>query len=333
MPEGWVTRFIQPGDEEGILRVFSEAFQRWPKHECAVSPLEHLRWKLASHPVAENFHVVVDSPEGIVGARLDWGLETMVVDAVRTVRMSIDRAVRPRFQQNYAMSAMRTYRQDLHDESFDMYLGYSTDVPGLRNLQRYSARGVTRYRRLVDVLECDMERAGTAAGGDGGLDVHEVPAFDERVDVLWAKARSQFLYGVVRSSAFLNWRYADPRAGNYIVLAAEEDGEWTGYAVLRASGGTGYFADLLALPGRVDVLDALIAAGMDRLRGANVRRVECWSDAGSPYRPALDNAGFRRPRRSIGLTFRPLRFPAEEAAFLGDAHASVLFSAGDTDLV
>ena len=332
LPEGWFVRFIRPGDEEGILRVLTEAFPRWPKLHCSVSPLEHLRWKLASHPVAERIHVVVDSPGGIVGARLDWGLEAMINDCIYTVRESIDRGVRPLFQHNHAMSAMRAYKQELHDASFDMYLGYSSDAPGLRNLLRYRVPA-TRYQRVLDVLVCDLGSAPPLVDRTVGWRIQAVDSFDERADALWSRAQSQFLFGVVRSSAHLNWRYADPRAGDYVVLAAEEDNRWLGYVVLRSSETTGYIADLLALPERNDVVESLLSAATGCLRTGGCRRIECWSEAHSVYRWALDNVGFRQPRRSIGLTFRPLRFPPEVAAFLGDPAASVLFSAGDTDLV
>jgi hypothetical protein len=332
LPEGWIARFIEPGDEEGILRVMTEAFQPWPKLPCSVTPLEHLRWKLASHPVAAKIHVVVDSPDGIVGARLDWGLRCLVGEHERDVRLSIDRAVRPKYRRNYAMSAMRNYRQQIHDERFEMYAGYSSDAPYLDRLRKYRVRGVTRYQRLIDVLSCDdvFERDSEATHN---WKIRRIDVFDERVDVLWAAARKQFLFGVVRSSSHLNWRYADRRAGDYVVLAAEEDDRWLGYVVMRASSKTGHIADLIALPERLDVVDSLLGAALDHVRAGGQRRVECWSEPHGVYRWSLDKAGFRQARRSIGLTFRPLKFPAEEAAFLGDPAAPLHITAGDTDLV
>jgi hypothetical protein len=166
-----------------------------------------------------------------------------------------------------------------------------------------------------------------------GWQILDVPAFDERVDTLWSRAQSQFLFGIVRSSAYLNWRYADRRAGDYTILVAEEENRWLGYIVLRTHRDRGYICDLLTLPDRAGVADSLLASALDRFRGDGFRHVEAWSDVGSVYRWPLDRAGFRTLRRSIGLTFRPLRFPPEDAAFLNDPMAPVLFSAGDTDLV
>jgi len=216
-----------------------------------------------------------------------------------------------------------------------MHLGYGSDAPGMRKMRKYRVpeSESTHYQRSLDVLVCDLESASRRLDGAEGYEIRPVEVFDERVDDLWSRARSHFLFGVVRSSTYLNWRYADPRAGDYQILAAQEGKQWLGYLVLRASEKTGYIVDLLALPNRMDAVESLLSAALDRFRAVGQRNVECWSETHSVYRWALDNAGFRQPRRSIGLTFRPLSFPAQDAAFLGDPTASILFTAGDTDLV
>jgi len=332
LPEDWTARFVRPNEEEGVLGVFSKAFDRWPRLAGSVSPLEHLRWKMSCHPLAQQFHIVVESPDGIVGARLEWAFDTKLGDRIITMRESVDRAVIPEFQRNYAMSAMRVYAQKLRDQSFDMYMGYRSDTPGLRNLRRYRVPAV-RFSRVIDVLVCDPELVPPSAASRASWTISAVDSFDERADTLWSKAQSQFLFGIVRSSAHLNWRYADPRAGDYVILAAEEGNRWLGYIVLRATANAGYIADLLALPDRNDVVESLLSAATDRFRAGGQRRIECWSEAHGVYRWAQDRAGFNKLRRTIGIGFRPIRVSPEEAAFLGDPTASVLFTAGDTDLV
>lgn len=332
LPEGWSVRFIRQGDEEGVLRVLTQAFPRWPKLAVSVSPLDHLRWKMSCHPLVAQFHIVVEAPDGIVGARLEWAFDTKLNDRIITMRESVDRAVLPEYQRNYAMSAMRVYAQELRDKSFDMYMGYRSGTPGLRNLRRYRVPSA-RFSRTIDVLVCDPELLPPAEEGTTSWTISAVDSFDERADTLWSKAQSQFLFAIVRSSAHLNWRYADPRAGDYVILAAEQDGRWLGYVVLRLTDDAGYVADLLALPGRNDVVESLLSAAIERFRAGGQRRVECWSDAHSVYRWAQDRAGFNKLRRTIGIGYRPTGVSPEEAAFLGDPTASILFTAGDTDLV
>lgn len=331
LPDGWTARFIRPNEEEAVLAVLSKAFDRWPKLAVSVSPLEHLRWKMICHPLAQQFHIVVESPDGIVGARIEWAFETKLGDQVVTMREPVDRAVMPDFQRNYAMSAMRVYAQELRDNSFDMYMGYRSETPGLRNLRRYRVPSA-RFSRTIDVLVCDPVLVPPAEDKTSWT-ISQVDSFDERADTLWSKAQTQFLFGIVRSSAHLNWRYADPRAGDYVILAAEEDGRWLGYVVLRMAANAGYVADLLALPDRHDVAESLLSAAVEHFRARGHRRVECWSEAHSVYRWAQDRVGFNKLRRTIGIGWRPTRVSPEAAAFLEDPKASVYITAGDTDLV
>ncbi len=332
LPEGWTARFVHPNEEEGVRGVFSKAFDRWPKLAGSVSPLEHLRWKMSCHPLAQQFHIVVESPDGIVGARLEWAFDTKLNDQVITMREPVDRAVLPESQRNYAMSAMRVYAQELRDKSFDMHMGYSSDTPGLRNLKRYRVPSA-RFSRTIDVLVCDPELVPPPQDSKASWTISAVDSFDERVDTLWSKAHAQFLFGIVRSSAHLNWRYADPRAGNYIILAAEEGNRWLGYIVLRTADNADYIADLLTLPDRLDVAESLLSAAVERFRAGGQRRIECWSDAYGVYRWAQDRAGFNKLRRTIEIVFRPTRVSPEGVAFLNDPKASVYITAGDTDLV
>lgn len=331
LPEGWSVRFIQPGEEEAVLRVLTSAFDRWPKLPLPMSPLEHLRWKMGSHPLAEKFHIVVECPDGIVGARLEWAFEVKLGDRLITLREPIDRGVIPQYQRNYALSAMRTFAQELRDKTFDMYMGYGSGAPAMRSLRRYRVPSA-RFSRTVDVLVCDPARAQPVPDGLS-WEIRQIESFDERADALWANASDQFGFAFVRSAAHLNWRYADRRAGEYVMLVAEEGHRWLGYVVLRATPEAGYIADLLALPERNDVVESLLAAANERFRAGGQRRVECWSEPHSVFRWAQDKAGFDQLRRSVSFTCRPTLVPAAEAALLDDPTASVYITAGDTDLV
>ena len=60
LPADWSPRNFRAGDEEGILRVLQSAFERWPRGELTVAPIEHLRWKLSSADVALRHHRIAD---------------------------------------------------------------------------------------------------------------------------------------------------------------------------------------------------------------------------------------------------------------------------------
>ena len=100
----------------------------------------------------------------------------------------------------------------------------------------------------------------------------------------------------LRSVEFLNWRFCDPRAGTFTVLAAEEEGELVGYSVVHALSARGYIMDLLALPGRLDVVRTLVTHSVQRLGEAGTGAVECWMLREQPYAGTLQQAGFFRLR-------------------------------------
>jgi GNAT superfamily N-acetyltransferase len=70
----------------------------------------------------------------------------------------------------------------------------------------------------------------------GGIYVHEIQPlhFGPEFDKLWEEVEGSFTVAVVRTSRYLNWRYANPSA-TYIALRAEQDGCLRGYCVLTYS--------------------------------------------------------------------------------------------------
>ncbi len=103
---------------------------------------------------------------------------------------------------------------------------------------------------------------------------------------------------------------------------------------MRVLRGKGYLADLLALPGRDDVVQSLVRDALARFRAAGVSAVQWWSPTHHPYKQILARQGFlhkRRRKRELG--YRALRASSEELAFLEDPRAAVHFVLGDTDVV
>ncbi len=127
-------------------------------------------------------------------------------------------------------------------------------------------------------------------------------AFDERFEPFWERASAGWDVIPVRSVEFLNWRFCDPRAGTFPVRAAEVDGELAGYAVVHAVGSRGHIMDLLALPGRLDVVRTLVSDAVRQLGRAGTAAVECWMLREQPYARVLRQAGFvRLPGRSAEI--------------------------------
>ncbi len=326
LPEGCTLRFIQDGDEEGMLDVLDRAFDGWPKKELLVSPLEHLRWKLSSHKLAQRFHVVAELNGRIIAVRTFLARRIKVGDRFLLIRTAVDRAVLPEFQRRNIMNAMevRVAREWL--ESFDALLSLRN------NWQSVRAVSTPHHRRTIDVISRPLDSAPAAEAPDGWT-LRRVDAFDARIDEFWREASKPYRLIVARTKDYLNYRYADRRAGNYTIVLAERAESVLGYIITAAWQGTGHIADVLVSPGRLDVLASLLADAVQRLRAAGNATVECWRFAYHPYVPVLEELGFVESRRTHGLSLAALGASDDELAFFADPKVPAHFSAGDTDLV
>ena len=146
------------------------------------------------------------------------------------------------------------------------------------------------------------------------------------------EASQQFDIAVARQQDFLNWRYCDPRGGAFVVRTAEEGGWLAGYAVLRVSGRVGYIADVLALPGRLDIVQSLVHNALGYFATLGVPSIEAWCSAKHPYAQLLASLGFDNKRRTLRLDWVAFTdLPDRE--LLSSRRLILHYMPGDSDLV
>lgn len=149
-----------------------------------------------------------------------------------------------------------------------------------------------------------------------------------------AAAAAPFDFILLRDRSYLNWRYCDDRAGPYRVRVAEVDGELLGFAVTRRSGDRGYLVDLLALPGREDVVAALVRDASEQLRAEGVSGIDCWVPRHHSYHAVLRGAGFMPTPRQAGFALRgTVRDEVGDAAYLQGRGAAIHVMMGDSDFI
>jgi hypothetical protein len=168
---------------------------------------------------------------------------------------------------------------------------------------------------------------------EGTWSIDTLERFDERTDRFFDEAARPFDFLVVRSQGYMNWRYCDPAAAPFKVRVAEQEGNIVGYLILKISEGEGCIADILALPGRVDVVRSLIEDALDLFRDADVESVSCWMIARHPYNGILRRYGFVNSGKKIIFTYRAESLDDEVVAFVADAGARLHLTQGDSDWV
>ena len=349
-PATWTSRFLRADDLPALLDLVRTAFARWPAAEITVDPLEHLGWKAASDPDALHYGTIAEADGRAVGVQFVFLQRVLVRGRVLRSAQGFDLCVHPDFQNLGVMSEMRAFAWPEYGRTFDMRIGPPTHGP----LDKLRRREGSKYlANEVEVLTCPLwsrtppaklgrtlfataVRALWRALDRGSRDawtLQEVPSFDERIDAFFEEAAKPFEFIIVRSSDYLNWRYADPRSGSFTITLAEQDGRVLGYSVLTMARGRGCIADLLVLPGRQDVLRSLVRHAITSFQDKGLATVECWCPRVHPYRSVLWRHGFVHVQRVLDVSTGTWLAPPDELAFLDDPGAAVHFVAGDTDWV
>jgi hypothetical protein len=162
-------------------------------------------------------------------------------------------------------------------------------APIPRPLQKLMNRG----------LEAVDETLSRGFGGD--LEVEEIDFFDDSFDDLFERVAAVVPCTAEKDSAFLRWRYGtgSPQAP-VTVLGVRSGRRLLGYAVLKAAfhGQDGYVLDLTALPGRQDVVRALLRESVRsfRKKGVQIIRYRFIESPTAPWPADLQRLGFFRRR-------------------------------------
>lgn len=329
--EALVCRFYREGDEEGLLRLFTAAFDGWPKPELSVSPLEHLRWKLHSDEGGARHHIVGEIDGEIVAARIHVIQRLKAGDRTLLGRQTVDQSVLPRYHRTGVMTKLRKFGRDEILSVYDIGFMYTSGHPGMKRLVPKQYIPTEYFGNETDVLNLDLLEPPIAKPPPAHETV-ELPAFDERFDQFWSDASAAFDCIVVRDCRYLTWRF-DARGGLYRIRAIEDAGRLLGYTVLSTSRGRGCLADILTLPARLDVVGSLVEDAIVVLCEAGVSTVECLMPRLHPYRDALRECGFRRKRRRLTFGYQPLLVQSAELSFFHDPELRFHATMADTDLV
>ena len=358
-------RHLRDDDLPAVVELLRATFGRWPKVETSAAPIDHLRWKLGDGRPGVSEHFVGELDGRIVAFQLNHHWRTKVGDREFDVRRGWDSAVHPEVQGRGVMSIMRPAMHAKFVEVPDFFLGGS-DHPAIPHiherlseerhdfgqrwlvfvrpltlraaLRTFKLRPGRSPRELFDSLATLRRwrridaRERTSLPAEHPYSIRTAERFDDRIDAFCAEASQQFDFISVRDKALLNWRYADRRAGDFTIRLATEGDRIIGYSVLRVTNGAGHIADLLALPGRLDVVESLARDAAAQLRGA-APAIECWLFEHHPYVPALQSCGFLGRRRRRQLTYEAVGVLQSEIEVLSDTSTVAHLSVGDIDIV
>ncbi len=163
--------------------------------------------------------------------------------------------------------------------------------------------------------------------------------FDERANHLLEKNKKEYGYILERDKNYLNWRYADPRGGAYRIWSAVEEGNLLGFIVSRINryekdNPIGYIMDLLVDPGRLDVADSLMHAGLEYLDDEGVNVMYFLGIEGGFLEKVLRRNGFVNSREKLLWNYTDDFITSKLNNFIKKTSSrEVYFSFGDFDWI
>ena len=328
----------RPGDEEEIVQLLELVFNGWPQFDLNCTPLDHWRWKYLDNPLRLNILYSASFDNKIIGCTHTIPQRVKVGDKIFLSGTGADVAVHPDFR-----------RRGIHNKIVDSKLDFEAKIGikfhyGISNnpilIKRNMRRGfplfphdVSSFIRIYDVdLHLRMIPTKYAwikkygyqllkiynklrnalrsySSSDHDFHISVILNFDDRINTFWNKIKDNYSLIVERKQNYLNWRYCDPRGGDYTVIQAEKDGHVLGYGVLRINMyrgeyPVGHIVDLLTIPERLDVAGALVEHAVIYFDKKDINTIQCLSIKNHPYERILNRYGFINSRKKLNIFYQ-----------------------------
>ncbi len=373
-PDGFEVRHARAGEEEAIVALLQSVFEGWPHFDLGCTPLEHWTWKYRGNPIGPSKVSVLAGTDRIVGCCHANSLLFTVCGETRRAGLATDIGVHADFRGRGLSKPLRRHvREVVGSAGFHFALFFTTSPILYKTFSRDRPRFPHRIANLVRVRDLDRQlqaipvdrpalmRLGyrTAVGLNQLQNlwrsaryrhqtnipepaVRQVDGFDERIEPFCQQLQGHYQFMLQRSREYLNWRYADPRAGSFCIRQAEQGDRVVGYSVLminrfRPDYPVGYVVDLLTLPDRPDAAEALVADAVRSFDEEGINLVCCQVPARHDTREALARHGFVDSRLDLTLFFGRVSIRRNAPELLGQIQGTdprrVHFCYGDVDSV
>jgi len=363
----YLVRIYHPGDGEEIVQLLELVFDGWPQFDLDCTPLEHWRWKYEDNPLKMTAISVGISHNQVIGCSHGFYVRVKIGDKVLLCQQGTDVAVHPDYRRMGVSTKMRELRNELQVKlNTDLTYNVVSNPFQIRSALR---RGRPRFPRpvlkLVRINDLDLhlkqsnsERILLKKQGylflkalsnirniftrppysPSEFPIKVINRFDERINLFWDETKEHYKFIVERNQDYLNWRYCDPRGGNYVVKQVEEDGHILGYSVLRinryrAEYPEGYIVDLLTLPDRLDVASALITDAVHHFDDLEINIVLSTVVKDHPYETLFKRQGFLDSRTEQEIMYRPKQEGSEFDDFRTAPANQLQLQYGDTDSI
>jgi len=308
------TRFYQPGDEYEIVELLKISFPYWASLR---SPVDYLKWRYLDS-YYRSFVVVVTSGKKIICINLQTTQKIKMMGTIFLSTFGAETATHPDFRGMGAWNkTLDFFEKSRLDNQIKFHYSNTQNpivIQKSLNTERYTfphqmnemlrmknagqIKSLTQRSGFIALKALNKINNSFAADQyeEADFEIIGITHFDDGVDKFFAQTETYYNYCLEKNHQFLNWRYFDPRGGDYHVSQAMKDGEVLGFIVLESIKAenrlVGNITDLLTLPGREDVAKALIRDACEYFDDREFNSIKFGVAKGHPYQSISSRLGF-----------------------------------------
>ncbi len=359
-------RKYEPSDEEQIVKLLDLVFGGWPDRDLTYSNIDFWRWKYHDNPLGKYANVIALHNNQIIGCVHGYYLNLKIGNKTVLCGQGMDAATHPDFRRQGVYSQMQKIKDKIHIEN-KRQINYVVQVNPIlierakRRDRKFFPHPILDMVRIKDIklhlAQTEKARRQKRVGfhllktvekfsrinmrtkkeqPNSELQISNINMFDERINDFWEETKSHYNFILERNQSYLNWRYCDRRAGEYIIKLAESQDRIIGYMVLRINRfkeyQTGHVVDLLTLPGHGHVIDSLLQEAETYFDEKGINAVRQWVIKGHPLEKAAKRHGFINSRSGTPIiTFNHIYVGIEWYVFMKSNSSEIHFQMGDTE--
>lgn len=326
---------LREGDEPKVVEMLAKVFGDWPRFDLDCSPLEHWKWKYRD---LQKGIVVVAEKEGKVIGCHHTGLQNIKIgDNVHLSAQAMDLGTHPDYRRMGVNTSIDNLGKDLIKQGVNpatlsywvtmspvvIHVNKKVGNPvfprpisflvRIKDIDKQLGNMSTKNSWVIKTGYNALKQMGklTSLGkkrSEKSIDISTIKKFDDDFDHFWDNIKGEYDFITELSKEYMNWRYADPRSGNYRVTLAKEEDKIVGYLISRINRykkdyPEGYIVDLLALPGRNEVIEQLVSGSLDYLDENKVNIIYCWIVKGHPYEKIRLSNEFVNSNKTINVSY------------------------------
>jgi GNAT superfamily N-acetyltransferase len=364
-------RGYRPGDEKEIVQLLQSSFDGWPNFDLPCTPLEHWQWKYRDNPQNKILVSLAENNGEIVGCSHALPSRFKVERKIVPCFHGYDLAVHQDFRGLRIAGKIIDYRDDLAQKAgIDFHLFFEMNPLVIRTLKRRQyekfLHGVSLIVRIRNVdlffksnqqknallrrygfhlfsfhnrLRNLLSKSGSEEEKRKGIEILKTGEFDERINIFWNETKDNYDLIAEKNREYLNWRYCDPRSGEYTIRTAEKKDRILGYIVSRkrisknniTKNSIGYIVDLLTLKNRLDVARALLDDTIEEFDRKSVNLIQSFIIKNHSYEKIFQKRGFLNSRTKLLTLYKNLNSRIETKNL--DSPRRIHLQYGDSDWI